>query len=90
MLQTLLIADHKNVTKSATGNGHYDVEDFDALIPNWNKRRFEGFSSDSYYRQYFWLSFGTFDIIWYLSSGLILPATTLRFPNLLLITLFTT
>jgi len=27
------------------GNGHYEVEDFDALIPNWNKRRFKGNSS---------------------------------------------
>jgi hypothetical protein len=28
------------------GNSHDEVEDFDALIPNWNKRRFKGNSSN--------------------------------------------
>jgi hypothetical protein len=44
-LRLSLIAGHKNPTKSAMETGHYEVEDFDALIPNWNKRRFKGNSS---------------------------------------------
>jgi len=43
-----LIAGHKNPTKSAMENGHDEVKDFDALIPNWNKRRFKGNSSGLY------------------------------------------
>jgi hypothetical protein len=28
------------------GNSPHEVDDFDALIPNWNKRRFKGNSSN--------------------------------------------